>query len=72
MHSFARGSLFMFEDDRPASKKPSHELGQDLAPLSIAEIDERILWLEAEIERLRAARTGKLKTQAAADALFRR
>jgi uncharacterized small protein (DUF1192 family) len=46
--------------------------GRMLAPLSLTEIDARIELLKAEIERLVEARAGKMKTQAAADALFRR
>lgn len=62
----------MFDEEMPAKKKTSHEIGQDLAPLSLAEIDARIELLKAEIERLAEARGKKVKTQAAADALFRR
>ena len=61
----------MFDEETPARKKTGHEIGQDLAPLSLAEIDARIELLKAEIERLVEARVGKMKTQAAADALFR-
>lgn len=62
----------MFDEETPARKKTVHEIGQDLAPLSLTEIDARIELLKAEIERLVEARAGKMKTQAAADALFRR
>ena len=59
------------EDDRPRPK-PVHEIGQDLAPLSLAEIDQRIALLQTEIERLKEARKGKDASRAAADAFFRR
>ena len=61
----------MFDEETPARKKTVHEISQDLAPLSLTEIDARIELLKAEIERLVEARAGKMKTQAAADALFR-
>lgn len=67
-----RGYEIMIEDEFAARKKISHEIGQDLSPLSIAEIDNRVATLQAEIERLREARIRKLSTQAAADALFRK
>jgi len=62
----------MFDEETPARKKTVHEIGQELASLSLTEIDARIELLKAEIERLVEARVGKMKTQAAADALFRR
>lgn len=63
-------SLFT-DDDR--LKKPSlHEIGQDLALLSLKDIDERIEVLQAEIARLEAARSSKDATKAAADAFFRK
>jgi uncharacterized small protein (DUF1192 family) len=67
-----KAGFSMFDETLPIQKKTVHEVGQDLAPLSIAEIDERITALQAEIERLGIARRDKLKTQAAADALFKR
>ena len=57
-------------DDRPRPK-PAHELGQDLAALSLDELDERVALLEREIERLREARRRKEASQAAASAFFR-
>ncbi len=62
----------MFDEEAKPHKKTVHEIGQDLSPLAIAEIDERISMLHAEIARLSEAREKKLKTQAAADALFKR
>jgi uncharacterized small protein (DUF1192 family) len=58
------------EDDRPR-KALAHEIGQDLSPLSLEEIDRRIAMLKAEIERLSAARAGKQASKAAADAVFK-
>ena len=62
----------MFDEEALKRKKTPHEIGQDLSLLAIGEIDERIALLRAEIERLSEARAGKLKTQTAADALFKR
>ena len=59
-------------DEESTKPKRVHELGQDLSLLSVAELDERIAQLNAEIERLRAERTAKGATRLAAEALFRR
>ncbi len=44
---------------------------EDLDKLSIAELDERIVALEAELVRARAKREGAAAFRAAADSLFR-
>jgi uncharacterized small protein (DUF1192 family) len=62
----------MFDDETQPRKKRQHEIGQDLSPLSLDDIDDRIAQLEAEILRLREAQAKKRATQAAADALFKR
>ena len=46
------------EDDRP-KKKLAHEIGQDLALLSVEELSERIALLNDEIARLQAALANK-------------
>ncbi|MEN3399064.1 DUF1192 domain-containing protein [Brucella melitensis] len=43
----------------------------DLALLSVTEIDQRIALLQSEIERLKAERLKKGDSRAAAEALFR-
>jgi uncharacterized small protein (DUF1192 family) len=63
--------MALFEEELPR-KKSGHEVGQDLSLLSVAEIDERIALLVAEIERLKQARQAKDATKSAADALFRK
>ena len=63
--------MAFMDDDRP-KKKPSHEIGQDLSLLSVAELDERVALLEAEIARLNADRAAKLASKSAADAVFKR
>jgi uncharacterized small protein (DUF1192 family) len=59
------------DEDRP-KKKLVHEIGQDLALLSIKELGERIALLQSEIERLEAARTNKQASRSAADQFFKR
>jgi uncharacterized small protein (DUF1192 family) len=49
------------------------ELGrEDLDKLSIAELDERLAALEAEIVRVKAKRAGAADFRAAADQLFKK
>jgi uncharacterized small protein (DUF1192 family) len=59
------------EDDRP-KKKIAHEIGQDLALLSLVELNERIAVLQDEIARLEAARAKKQASRSAADQFFKR
>lgn len=59
-------------DDEPQKPKRVHEIGQDLSLLSVGELNERIVQLRAEIERLEAELMAKGSTKAAAEALFRR
>ena len=47
-------------------------IGEDLSEVSVAEIDERIGALQAEIERLTRERNAKSSSLDAANALFRR
>jgi uncharacterized small protein (DUF1192 family) len=62
----------LFTDDDRLKKPSMHEIGQDLALLSVKEIDERIEVLQTEISRLEDARLRKDATKAAADAFFRK
>jgi uncharacterized small protein (DUF1192 family) len=59
------------EDDRP-KKKIVHEIGQDLALLSVGELDERVALLKDEIARLEAARAAKQASRSSADQFFKR
>jgi uncharacterized small protein (DUF1192 family) len=59
------------DDDRP-KKKIAHEIGQDLALLSVRELDERIGLLKEEIARLEADKIKKHATRSAADQFFKR
>jgi uncharacterized small protein (DUF1192 family) len=60
------------ESDEKPRPPASHTLGQPLDALSIAEFDERIALLRAEISRLEAAREKKQAANAAAAAFFKK
>jgi uncharacterized small protein (DUF1192 family) len=59
------------EDDRP-KKKIVHEIGQDLALLSVKELQERIALLKEEIARLEASIAGKQASRTVADQFFKK
>lgn len=59
-------------DDEPRKKRQPHEIGQDLALLSVGELTERIALLREEIARLEVELRAKDSTKSAAEALFRR
>ena len=61
----------MFEDEPPKKKKTAHSLGEDLATLSIAELEERIELLKAEIARLEGAMADKRQSQKVAAGFFK-
>jgi uncharacterized small protein (DUF1192 family) len=61
----------MDDDDRP-KKKVTHEIGQDLALLSVEELGARVTLLKEEIARLEADMGRKRATRAAADQFFKR
>jgi uncharacterized small protein (DUF1192 family) len=61
----------MDEDDRP-KKKIVHEIGQDLALLSVKELQERIGILKEEITRLEADIARKQASRGAADQFFKK
>lgn len=58
------------DDDRPRPKI-THQLGQDLSLLSLDDLNERIVMLEAEIERLKAEATKKRASRDAAASFFK-
>ena len=58
------------DDDKP-KRKISHEIGQDLALLSVEELAERIALLNAEIGRLQSSMQLKRATRDAADRFFK-
>jgi uncharacterized small protein (DUF1192 family) len=59
------------DDDRP-KKKISHEIGQELALLSVKELQDRIALLREEIARLEASIAGKQASRNVADAFFKK
>jgi uncharacterized small protein (DUF1192 family) len=59
------------EDDRP-KKKLAHEIGQELALLSVEELRERIALLNDEIARLEAAMAKKQASRSTADQFFKK
>jgi len=63
--------MALFEDE-PKKIRRAHEIGQDLAALSVGDLEERIGQLRDEIARLEADIVAKSATRSAADALFRR
>jgi uncharacterized small protein (DUF1192 family) len=61
----------MFEDLEPPRKKKGYTLGEKLDQFSIADLDEVIGDLKAEIERLESDKAKKKASTAAAEALFK-
>jgi len=59
------------EDDRP-KKKIAHEIGQDLALLSVEELNDRIVLLNDEVARLQGALAKKRASRSAADQFFKK
>jgi len=59
------------DEDRP-KKKIVHEIGQDLALLSVKELQERIALLKDEIARLEASIAGKQASRTVADQFFKK
>lgn len=53
-----------------SKKHAGYQIGQELADLSVEELDELVGLLTGEIERLREARSAKSAHLSAAEALF--
>ena len=60
------------DPDELPKKKISHELGQDLALLSVGELTHRITLLKDEIARLEAEMKRKNASKSAADTFFKK
>jgi uncharacterized small protein (DUF1192 family) len=60
----------MEEEDRPKPKL-AHVLGENLDMVSIEELRQRVILLEAEITRIRAEVERKAASKSAADAFFK-
>jgi uncharacterized small protein (DUF1192 family) len=58
-------------DDLP-KKKITHEMGQELTLLSVAELTERVTLLKDEIARLEAEMKRKQASKSAADMVFKK
>ena len=58
-------------DDVAPKKKQGMVIGEDLAAISVAELEQRIHDLESEIQRIRADIAKKQASKAAAAAFFR-
>ena len=62
----------MIDDDAPPKKKLIHEIGQELALLSVGDLAERVELLQQEIVRLEEAKAKKQASLSAADQFFKR
>ncbi|MGL4286547.1 MAG: DUF1192 domain-containing protein [Phreatobacter sp.] len=63
---------FTMDDDlKPRPKPPAHEIGSDLATLSIHELAERIDLMKTEIRRLETAIAAKTSSKSAAESVFK-
>ena len=60
------------DPDELPKKKITHEMGQELALLSVGELNERIALLKEEIARLEAEMKRKEATKSAADMFFKK
>jgi uncharacterized small protein (DUF1192 family) len=61
-----------FDDEDRPKKKISHEIGQDLTLLSVAELQGRIALMREEIARLEADIARKQASRSAADSFFKK
>jgi uncharacterized small protein (DUF1192 family) len=59
------------DDDRP-KKKIVHEIGQELALLSVNELRDRIALLKEEIARMEASIASKQASRNVADTFFKK
>ena len=64
-------SINPFCDELPIKKPTLHQIGQEMADVSIHEIEERIGLLKQEIERLDAILTRKRAAKDAAAGVFK-
>lgn len=60
------------DPDELPKKKITHEMGQELALLSVSELNDRIALLKEEIARLEAEMKRKQATKSAADMVFKK
>jgi uncharacterized small protein (DUF1192 family) len=62
----------MESDDERKVQKPSLQIGEELALLSVEELSRRVMILESEIERHRSAIAEKQKSLQTAQSVFKR
>jgi uncharacterized small protein (DUF1192 family) len=62
----------VMDEDLLPKKKISHEIGQDLALLSVGELAERVAILKDEIARIEAAIAGKQASRTTAAQFFKK
>jgi uncharacterized small protein (DUF1192 family) len=60
------------DPDELPKKKITHDMGQDLALLSVGELTERVALLKDEIARLEAEMKRKQASKSAADMVFKK
>lgn len=60
-----------FGDEKPVKKPLTHEIGQDLATLSVDELEERVALLKTEIARIEAAKVAKEASKQSAESVFK-
>jgi uncharacterized small protein (DUF1192 family) len=65
-----RGDFVMNADEDAQHRKPAFQIGEDLAALSVEELDHRVTTLQVEIDRLNKARAAKLAHLDAAANIF--
>ena len=58
-------------DEEAVDRPKAHVVGMDIETMSVAELNERITLLEAEIVRLRAAIAARGATRQAAESIFK-
>jgi uncharacterized small protein (DUF1192 family) len=59
-------------EDLEPRKRRTHELGQELSKLSVAELEELIAALKDEIKRVEQVLASKQSSMSAAEAAFKR
>jgi uncharacterized small protein (DUF1192 family) len=60
------------DPDELPKRKITHDMGQELSLLSVAELSERIVLLKDEIARLEAEKSRKHASKSAADTFFKK
>lgn len=62
----------LIDDENQPKKKIVHEIGQDLALLSVGELQDRVALLREEIARLEAAAASKKASRDVAAQFFKK